>query len=362
MNSIDRLYNLKEKTLHFLTALKGRKIGGYYRYSYSGDLYGEGIHWNVGSSVFALKIYYTLGIEDNNNIQAVADYINTFQHVNGWIYDDLVFRKSFLRNAFHSIKQGNFSNLWNKQYKWAETRQCCSALLLYDKLPDNINLIFPRTENAVDKYLSSFDWNQPWAAGGHFSHLMFFLSLALKMKKIEHETFELLTNCAIGWVNRLQHSADGSWYTGSPDTQQKINGAMKVLTGFIAVDKTVFNYPRKLVDLCLDNANDENACDNFNIVLVLNYAGKLLNRSYRQPEIEKFALRRLNTYWQYYHSDKGGFSFYRGRANDCYYGARITKGLNEPDIHGTVLFLWGISIIVQMLGLEKKLGFREFKT
>jgi hypothetical protein len=362
MNEIERLYYLKNDVLQFMSEMKSKNVKGYYRYSYSGDLRDENIHWNVGSSVFALKIYYTLGVEDNEDIEAAANYIKTFQHRNGWTYDDLIFGKSFFRNALSSLKQRDFSNLWNERYKQAETRQCYSALLLYDKLPDNVNLSLPKDEKDVDDYLSSLDWRRPWGAGSHFSHLMFFLMLALRTGRIKHETFEHLTDHAIKWVNHLQNPMDGSWYSGTPSSQHKINGAMKILTGLVAIDKTSFDCPEKLIDLCLETTNDESACDNFNIIFVLNYAGKLLGRNYRQSEIEKFALERLNIYWKHYHNDKNGFSFYPGHANDNYYGAKITRGLNEPDIHGTVLFLWGISIIVQLLGIESEFVFREFKT
>ena len=191
---------------------------------------------------------------------------------------------------------------------------------------------------------------------------MFFLKLALKTKRIKHETFENLTDYAIRWVNRLQHPEDGSWYLAAPTTQRKISGAMKIITGFIAVNRIHFNYPEKLIDLCLKAANNQHACDNFNIIFVLNYASKLMDRNYRQSEIERFALQRLDIYWTHYHTDKNGFSFFPNKANDIYYGAKITRGLNEPDMHGTVLFLWGISIIAQLLGIEKELEFKEFRT
>jgi hypothetical protein len=359
---IDWLFTLKPNVLRFLDEMKSHKRTGYFRYSYSGDLYDERKKWNVGASAFALKIYYTLRMKKNQAIEDTAQYIKSFQKTNGLIYDDLICRKRFLPNMCVSLKNRSFTDLLNEQYKRAETRQCYSALMLYDELPNNVGLSVPKDEKDVDNYLSSLSWDKPWGAGSHFSHLMFFLMLALKTGRIKHETFEYLTNYAMRWVNCLQHPEDGSWYSGTPGSQQKVNGAMKIITGLIAADKIDFDYPEKLVDLCLDAVNDESACNNFNIIFVLNYAAKLLDKNYRQPEIEKFALERLNTYWQHYHSDKDGFSFYPGRANDCYYGARITKGLNEPDIHGTVLFLWGISIIVQMLGLEKELDFREFKT
>lgn len=361
MNGVEPLYYLKENVLQFISEMKSPSLDGYYRYSYSGDLYDENTHWNAGSSVFALKIYYTLGVEDDQVIDAAANYIKTFQHSDGWIYDNLIFRKSFLRNIWASLRNRNISSLWNQHYKQAETRQCCSALMLYDSLPESIDVFVPEDEQGVDNLLTALDWNHPWHAGSHFSHLMFFLKLALKTGRIEQQAFNYLTNYAIKWVNRLQHPEDGCWYSGVTDYREKINGAMKIISGLIAADKVNFDYPEKLIDSCLDAVHDESACDNFNIVLVSNYAGKLLGRNYRQSEIENFALKRLNIFWEHYHSDRKGFSFYRDRANDIYYSAKITKGLNEPDMHGTVLFLWGISIIVQLLGMEKDLGFREFR-
>jgi hypothetical protein len=78
---------------------------------------------------------------------------------------------------------------------------------------------------------------------------------------------------------------------------------------------------------------------------------------YRVDDIKNFCLKRLSQYRRYYHENKGGFSFHKDRANDVYYGARITKGLNEPDIHGTVMFLWGITLISRILKLD--LGLKE---
>jgi hypothetical protein len=361
VNGVEGLHHLKENVLQFMNEMKSRTVDGYYRYSYRGDLYDESAHWNVGSSVFALKIYYTLGVEDDQAIEAAANYVKTFQHGNCWIYDDLIFRKSFLRNIWCSLRNRDLSSLWNQNYKRAETRQCCSALMLYDSLPGSIDVFVPEDEQGIDNFLSAMDWNHPWQAGSHFSHLMFFLTLALKTGRIEQKAFDYLTDYAIRWVNRLQHSEDGSWYSGDTDSREKINGAMKIISGLIAADKVSFDYPEKLIDLCLAAANDESACDNFNIIFVSNYAGKLLGRNYRQPQIENFALNRLNIFWKHYHSDRNGFSFYPHRANDIYYSAKITRGLKEPDMHGTVLFLWGISIIAQLLGIENELGFREFR-
>jgi hypothetical protein len=363
MKELDWLYNLRPQVSYFLETMQSQNIQGFYRYSYSGDIYDDSFKWNVGSSVFALKIYYTLGIENSEAIKAATTHIQSFIHQDGLIYDDFIYKKGRLRNFLSAIKHNNLENLFNQQYKRAETRQCYSALMLHHQLPkQQIKISIPNTEKEIDAYLNKLNWQHPWGAGSHFSHLMFFLNLAHKTNQIDKEIFEKLINYAISWINSLQNANDGSWYSGNPSARFKVNGAMKILTGLLAVDKVEFAYPEKLIDLCLNVSNDETACDNFNIILVLNYASKLLYRGYRQQEIEAFALNRLKIYKKHYYKDKGGFSFLSRQANIRYYGVKITKGFNEPDIHGTIMFVWGISIIAQILNINNELGFKEHKT
>jgi hypothetical protein len=356
------LFSLKEQVLEFLDHQKSQNRAGYYQYSYSGDIYNDESKWNIGSSVYALKIYYTLGVKKNQDIINTIDYIKSFTHSNGEIYDDFIFKKSFIRNFASSVKNGYWDNLTNKRYIRAETRQAYSSLMLYDEVPEKVSFDFPRTKNDIADYLSSMDWSEPWGAGSHFSHLMFFYRLSMLTKTLDTKEYEELVSYSIDWVNKLRNIKDGGWYKGKQSDRIVVNGAMKIITGLIAVDKSDFEYGKELVDTCLRSTNDEHACDNFNIIFVLNYASKLLNREYRQSEIEQFALNRLQKYKAHYKSRQGGFSFYPNYSNKRYYSAKITKGLNEADIHGTVLFLWGVSIVAQILGIEKELGFREFMT
>ena len=137
---------------------------------------------------------------------------------------------------------------------------------------------------------------------------------------------------------------------------------MKIITGLKVVNKVNFKYPEKMIDNILLAINDEQACDNFNIVYVLKYCNELTQYNYRYPEIKEFMIERLNIYKQYYHQRIGGFSFYKNRARDVYYNAYISKGKNEPDIHGTIMFLWGISIIAQVLKFNNDLKFKEHIT
>ncbi|WP_421717194.1 hypothetical protein [Arcobacter arenosus] len=362
MKELIWLFSLREEILEFLEHQKSKDIKGYYSYSYSGDIYNDKKHWNVGSSVYALKIYYTLDVEKNDDIINASNYIKSFYHNDGQIYDDFIYRKSFIRNIASSLKHKRWANILNEQYKRAETRQSYSSLMLYNELPENLNLKILKEDNEIKRYLSKLNWHEPWGAGSHFSHLMFFYKLALKSQIIDKNQFEKSIEYSINWINKLRHKQNGGWYEGEQEDRFIVNGAMKIITGLIAVDKVDFDYAQQLVDTCLRSTNDEHACDNFNIIFVLNYASKLFDRNYRQKEIEEFAINRLAKYKAHYKKEQGGFSFFPFASNSIYYGAKITKGIDEADIHGTVLFLWGIAIISQILGIEKELGFKEFMT
>lgn len=356
MEDIKWIFQLKENVPAFLEKMKGEKIPGFFRYSLSGDLYDESVKWGLGNTVFAAKIYHTLnllGEMNQDKKQAMAEFIKSFQFSDGIIADSLIKREAAAKNFLSAICNFSFANIFGRETAAAETRQAISALNLLGEKPSIPYNYFPQNDDAIKKYLSSLDWQKPWHAASHFSHLVFFL------KHSELDNKEQLINVAIGEVMDRQNSEDGAWYEGQPDLRQKINGAMKVITALKVAKKMEFEKAEKLIDLSLAASNDEHACDNFNVIYVLKYANELTGGTYHNKEIRNFAVERLGIYKKYYYPEIGGFSFFLGRANTHYYAARITKGLNEPDIHGTVMFLWGISVIARILDINKELGFNE---
>lgn len=355
----DVLYGLKEKLLLFLQKMRCKN--GFYKYSLSGDLYNENIHWGLGNSIFALRLYYMIDSLEYVDLDEIYNFIISFQRSGGYIYDDYLHRKSFrFRKFLRSIKSLQLRELFREKEKRAETRQSFSSLLMINKKPPIPFYNFPKSKKSIEKYLSSLNWNKPWDAGSHFSHLIFFL---FHMKRhypchFDYNIHELI-NYATEWANGIQND-DGSWYVGNTTLNQKINGAMKIITGLDIAGVLIKN-PEKLVDLALCAINDKHACDNFNIVYVLYHCTKQLDFSYRQDEIERFFEERLEIYRQHYYEDIGGFSFHPNKSNEYYYGVKITKGLNEPDIHGTMMFTWGISLISEVLGI-KEIRLRPFIT
>ena len=355
-SSPDWLLELPTAVPRFLQAQKGRLVPGYFRYSYSGDLAGEQVHWGLGNTTFALKILHTLNLLEKSDyeLEAMANFILSFENSDGYIFDPLIARRAWLIEKLIAVRSRHFNNFWHEQTKRAETRQAISSLRLIGAKPRRNFTAFPQTPEAIEKYLEHLEWVRPWGAASHFSHLVFFLQSSSLPGKNE------LIAQAVTWVNRLQHAQDGAWYKGHPGIQQKINGAMKVVTGFKVADYHHTIHLTPLIDLCLGAQNDAHACDNFNIVYVLAYTHQHLPE-YRVADIQAFAQRRLQMYRdQHYYPALGGFSFLPRHANKYYYGAKISRGLPEPDIHGTALFLWGICMMAQILNINDELGFREF--
>ncbi|KKM05004.1 hypothetical protein LCGC14_1758520, partial [marine sediment metagenome] len=352
------IYNLKEKVPQFLKRIKGRERRGFYKYSLSGDLFGERIKWGLGNAVFFLKIIYTLNLEKAFKLEVkdAINFVQSFQKRDGSICDPLVSILSFPLRFYIAFRTLKFRNIMNNQTKRAETRQSFSALSLFNIKPQYEYRKIPKDKKQIKKYLEILNWEFPWGAGSHFSHLLFFLQHSKMKDKNE------LIDYAINRINRIQNQKDGFWYKGNPSSQQKINGAMKIITGLKAINKVKFNNPKKIIDGALLAKNDEQACNNFNIVYVLNYCNKLTQGKYKYLEIKDFMLNRLEIYKQYYYPKIGGFSFYKNRANKQYYGAFISRGKNEPDIHGTILFLWGISIIAKILKINEDLQLKEHIT
>ena len=61
-----------------------------------------------------------------------------------------------------------------------------------------------------------------------------------------------------------------------------------------------------------------------------------------------------------HHPKLNGFSYFVKKSQTHYYGINISKGINEPDIHGTVLSVWAIVMILELI--EKNIyGYKVIK-
>jgi hypothetical protein len=351
------IYSLKGDMLGFLDKMKDSEKLGFYKYSMTGDIPTADAKWGLGNAVFAAKILYMLDKLKDEDKEYIANFIKTFQNEEGEIYDPTVQRLSRFDRWSRPLISLDFGNITNTRTRRAETRQAFAALMSIDRAPKFPYMQVPVTAGDIKWYIRSLDWFRPWAAASHVSHLAFFLNAnnlffknrSFNSKKLEEYIFSTAEE---------YRQADGSWYDSrfEVSTAQKVNAAMKMITAYATFGRNDFRREKDLIDLCLEAANDRDACDNLNIVLVLYYCHK--NSDHRSDEICSFCEDRLKIYKRHYWPEYGGFSFYKQRANDIYYGAKISRGHAEPDIHGTVMFLWGIIMISEILDPENNYGFR----
>ena len=349
MRDHDWLFELKDKLYHFINEMAEQDFQ-FVRYSYSGDLFPPEKHWGLGNLVFASKVLYISDLLKRLETQKIDNLIKGIKKFRqGYYYSDPVLFERDWRNVLKHIKNPQKKKQKKTPIMRAETRQTFAALYLLGSKPEFPYKEIPDEGKNIIRYLQALDWTHPWHAGSHFSHLLFFLTMNAYF--FPEQSTRKAVDSAVYWLNSLQSPRGGTWYKADDvSLKEKINGSMKVITGLHAAGIYKFPYARQLIDTALTGTNDDEACSHFNIAYVL--YGCLFNEpDYRRDEIHSFLYRRLKLYKHHYYTAYGGFSFKLNQANEFYYGKKVTKGLNEPDIHGTALFVWGIAVINKVLDL-----------
>ena len=272
----------------------------------------------LGVQSLALKIIYILGLEKHFNIDAIGDSILRYQNSNGFF-----------------INGNNDSN----QIR-AETRQALSALKNYNIRPKYALEFMGKYNNceSINSFFSSFDWRNPWAAGSHVSHMMFFLDFC--------EKGEINEWICSGYLPKLWRG--NGWYVGEKiEPSVNINGMMKVISGLVAA-KMPIQHGKDIIEYCLGFFGKNNACNIMDIIFCLYYCSMCCSEFDNNIcDIFRKQIIEIEKHW------KGdGFSFFQKSSQTKYLGfSNITTGMDEGDIHGTVLFLWAMSLINDKLGM-----------
>jgi len=345
------LFNIKENTPLFVRRLEDVSCKGKYHFSLSGDIPRQGIRWGLGQSAFAARILYILGALSSDESCNIAEYINTFSHDDGSYYDEYIARATSIRRILLSIKYLNKDHLFNTLNKRAETRQAQAALINLGKKPKEYNGIDINQINVKD-YFGRLDWCKPWASGSHINHLIFFINYSNELtekRKCElldqiEEQLEFILN-----KNSLLHEG------GNLPFNQIIGGLMKILMGLSLVGREAGWVKEKYIDMCLEKSETADACVNFNNLYVLSVSSKHID--YRCDDIKQFMLNEVDRWMKNFYPEHNAFSFYERQAGSMYYGAKVTRGLDEPDMHGTAMYIWGLLLVSDALKLTDKLGF-----
>ncbi|HLO18482.1 MAG TPA: hypothetical protein VK206_26860 [Anaerolineales bacterium] len=320
----------------------------------------------LGYSCFALKAYYMLGLWDaldESKQKAWIRFIKSYQ-VRGQYASDPATQNAFVDEPLILFHQPRFnlrqtvrqfmkpqtikpqSKINMQRAVFAETKQALATLAEIDESPDLPYPGFMQTPEALQAFLASLNWMKPWGAGGQASAQVVFIKTQGPTVVGKEQTRELLQVCD-HWFESLADANTGLYFGGSdpPPYGQAINGAMKVLTALDWLE-TPIHYPKQLIDACLTELPSAAGCHLVDTVYVLYRC--LQYTSYRRQDVESYCTEILDMIRKHHNAD-GGFSYSIGKSQTGYYGARITKGVAESDIHGTILLTWAVAIILHIM-------------
>lgn len=292
--------------------------------------------------------------------EGCVQFIKSFQTPNGNFVDDWLLRRIGWTSRIRMAKQVRFKKAFSAvrdakdKAVRAETRQSSATLMLLGERPPYPLPIIWQSESAVREFVRSLDWSRPWDAGSHTSHLVSFIAMNGGPPNCS-PSYHRMMDAAFDESNQFLDERTGSWGIGGASHVQRINGAMKMLTAY-DWGKRAIPYPEPLIDYTLDNTSGEDGCGVLDKLFVLHRASEN-TPGYRTKDLEKFALDALNDILAYHQKD-GGFSFYPTRAQRSYYGALISLGGRQSDMHGTVMFTWACAVALDMLGIREDLGWR----
>ena len=364
MNSLDleNLYSDTDKTRksikRWLEQLSKDLPYGHFRFCTEGSLIPSIGQTCQASTCFAIKTAWQTGIWDEwpDIIKTgCSEFLRSVQQENGYFYDPWLhkatkFNLSFIINRILRKRNLKLCNLI------AETRQSASTLLMIGKKPVYPLPVPVKTPDEVVRYITSLNWNNPWDAGSHFSHLIFFIVNNKKISALSYN-YQSLIHTAVKTLESYYHKPTGTWFTGNPSNTQLVNGTMKIFTGL-----QLLGYkhpdPCNIIDFALSVPFGKDGCSFLDLIFVI-YQARLSNPNYRSNDIKGIAVNALKHINGFKKPD-GGFSFYPDRAQTTYYRARVSKGFPVSDLHGTVMATWIISLCLSILNDDYPSQYRRW--
>ena len=344
LNALEFLDNLAKKDLNFNPVIKSPTL--------------IGTKLNMGYLCYAIKIHVLTNNWNNLNTtdqQHFIEKLKNYQKSNYYTYknyfiDDHLYKyfrkpiskykaKHLFKFGLNKLKNNDLQTLNTHLHKTinADNKQTISTLLeIKEEINKNPDISFDKF-NGLDEYLNQYDWSKPWDAGAQFSSICMYNS-AFNLK-LEDKLSDFI-------ITKLD-SDTGSYFSRIPVSNREIiNGAMKVITGLDWLEVKIHK-PNKLIDFCLANKPEFEGCDLVDYIYVLYKCSSQTN--YKKEQVISLMYEVLEYLKLLYHPSQKGFSYFEGKSQTHYYGINISKGINEPDIHGTVLSIWAIVMILESI-------------
>jgi|ETNmetMinimDraft_12_1059888.scaffolds.fasta_scaffold06974_4 hypothetical protein len=205
----------------------------------------------------------------------------------------------------------------------SETRQSFSGLI-------NLGFEVPKFDcSSFFKeplyFMKDSEWRNPWGAGAHLSHYLFFMTRSGQPDKVD----EVLKN-----LERFEQP-EGWYYKTCPDPHTLVNGVMKVMTAFDAANVPISKKNIKgILEFVFSYTNVHGGCGIYDLVYILD---RCIDFGVRVNECEDLLHLCYKEILSHQQAD-GGFSFSRNCCQTLYYLKKISDPYPCGDIHGTTLF------------------------
>jgi hypothetical protein len=227
----------------------------------------------------------------------------------------------------------------------AETKQAIATLVEMGAQSLYVYTGFPSTPEAIYAHLRRLDWRQPWGAGGQAAAIPVFITTQAP-RFLAPSAVDKLSQSCTHFFESIVDQETGAFYQGPlPKYGNLVNGAMKVLTALDWLNSPI-PHPKQLIDTVLTQLPPPDGCHLVDSIYVLY---RCLNQiDHRRQDIQTYCRQVLEMIRRHYNKD-GGFSYSLNRSQTGYYGVRISRGLPESDLHGTILLTWAVAMILEIL-------------
>lgn len=314
-----------------------------------------------GLTCFAIKSAWHIGLWDDwalSNRSRHIDFVQSFQRPDGRFLDDRMLRAIKWGSLPSSIRAAEFAD-WPhgpvSRAIRAETRQSAATIMQVGARPRYPGPLEASNPEDLAEFLDSLDWTKPWAAGSHASHLVFELVWAASAGD---SRAALLLDEAHGQIQRRRHPS-GAWGDGEIATRELVNGAMKMLTAYRWAGWEL-DEGEQLLRLAIDQPFLDEGCGVVNRLFVVSELLRQCANRALVAEAEDLAGRAIEYVSRFQRGD-GGFSFGARRAQTRYYGAWMSLGGVQGDMHGTVMFTWALALCFDVLAMSEDLGWHPSK-
>ncbi len=330
------------KTPFFIKSLENKKVAGSYNLTLEGSINSSRL-FGLGFSAFAIRVYKICNSLNKSDILPFKNYLLSFKNEDNYFEDKYISKKTFILRILRSLKNKDLRFINNNYTKLAETRQALAALM---NLGVNVKNYLPIDFLKLDYkiFLSTLNWNKPWSSCSYINHFLFLNNYLISDTSEKNNNNEILLDFLLSKRNEI-----GSFgKTQSKNSMQITGSTMKILMALSIINKEFLIINENIIDNLLINRNCKNACEEVNLAFCLSSC--LTHSDYRSKDITNYLLRLLER-WKnlYFFEQFNGFSFYQNRSQNYYYDAKVSKGLNVPDMHGTAMFILGFEKVLKAL-------------